>query len=55
MIKDGKVIIEDGEFRADHEGRLLHVAPEYDPDIEEVIRPFFEEYYTIRFANYPRG
>ncbi len=55
VIKDGKVIIEDGELRADHEGRLLHVAPEYDPGVEEVIRPFFEEYYTIQFANYPVG
>jgi formylmethanofuran dehydrogenase subunit A len=52
VIKDGELIIEDHEFRADHEGRFLHVAPEYDPKIEEVIRPFFEEYYSIRFNNY---
>lgn len=52
VIKDGELIIENHEFRRDHEGRILHVAPPYDPQIEEVIRPFFEEFYTIRFANY---
>jgi formylmethanofuran dehydrogenase subunit A len=53
LIKDGELIIENHEFVADHEGRVLHVAPDYDPQIEAVIRPFFEEYYTIRFNNYP--
>ena len=53
VIKDGDCVIEDHEFRADHEGRLLHVAPDYDPAIEQVIQPFFEDFYTIRFANYP--
>jgi formylmethanofuran dehydrogenase subunit A len=52
VIKDGQLIIEDYEFRADHEGRLLHVAPDYDPEIEKAIRPFFEEFYSIRFNNY---
>ena len=52
VIKDGEVIIADHEFRADHEGRILHVSPDYDPKIEEVIRPFFEEFYSIRFGNY---
>ena len=53
VIKDGRLIIEDHEFRADHEGRVLHVAPDYDPQITEVIRSFFEEFYSIRFNNYP--
>ena len=52
VIKDGEVIIEDHEFRAEHDGRILHVAPVYDRQIEQVIEPFFEDYYTIRFANY---
>ncbi len=55
VFKDGQMIIEDGEFRADHEGRVLHVAPAYDPKIEQVIRPFFEDYYTIQFDNYAVG
>ncbi|MGH8671533.1 MAG: formylmethanofuran dehydrogenase subunit A [Burkholderiales bacterium] len=52
VIKDGIAIIEDHEFRTDHEGRLLHVAPQYDAEIEKVIRPFFEDYYSIEFDNY---
>jgi formylmethanofuran dehydrogenase subunit A len=53
VIKDGEPVIEDHEFRAEHHGRVFHVAPDYDPAIEQVIQPFFEDYYTIRFANYP--
>lgn len=52
VFKDGQMIIEDSEFRTDHEGRILHVAPDYDPKIEQVIQPFFEDYYTIQFENY---
>ncbi|MCI0401171.1 MAG: formylmethanofuran dehydrogenase subunit A, partial [Gammaproteobacteria bacterium] len=52
VIKDGELIIENHEFRCDHEGRLLHVAPHYDPEIEQPIRAFFEDYYTIEFDNY---
>jgi formylmethanofuran dehydrogenase subunit A len=52
VIKDGQPIIEDHEFRADHQGRVLHVAPGYDPDIEKVVRPFFDDYYSIQFDNY---
>ena len=52
VIKDGELIIEDHEFKADWEGRVLHIAPDYDPKIVDVIRPFFEDYYTIQFNNY---
>ncbi len=34
-------------------GRTLWVQPSYDPAIEESIRTFFEQYYTIQFENYP--
>ncbi len=53
VIKGGELIIEDHEFRADSEGRVFHVAPDYDPAIEQVIQPFFEDFYSIQFANYP--
>jgi len=53
VIKDGELVIEDHEFRTEHAGRVIHVAPDYDPAIEQVIQPFFEDFYTIRFANYP--
>ena len=41
VLKDGELIIEDHEFLAEHEGRILHVAPEYDRKIEQVIEPSF--------------
>src|SRR5579885_152821 len=53
VIKDGRMIIADYEFRTDHEGRLLHVAPAYDAAIEQKLHPFFDDYYSIEFANYP--
>ena len=55
VIKDGHVIIEDGEFRAETQGRVLHVAPAYDADIEHVIRPFFDEFYSMQYENYSVG
>jgi formylmethanofuran dehydrogenase subunit A len=53
VIKAGELVIEDHEFRTDTEGRVFHVAPDYDPGVEQVIQPFFEDFYTIQFANYP--
>lgn len=52
VIKAGKLIIEDHEFVEDHIGRFLHTEPGYDPAIEDQIRPFFEDYYSIQFNNY---
>ena len=52
VIKDGGLVIEDHEFRAHQLGRILHVEPEFDPDIVAQIKPFFEANYSIRFENY---
>ena len=52
VIKAGKPIIEDHEFVDDHMGRFLHTEPPHDPAIEDQVRPFFEDYYSIRFNNY---
>lgn len=52
VIKSGKLIIEDHEFKQDHIGRVLHAEPDYDETIIESIRPFFEDYYSIEFDNY---
>ena len=45
-------MIADHEFTTDFYGKTLHSAPEYDSDIENSIRPFFDDYYSIRFDNY---
>lgn len=52
VIKSGELIIADHEFRSDHAGRILHVAPAYDEDIVGTVREFFENYYSIEFDNY---
>jgi formylmethanofuran dehydrogenase subunit A len=52
VLKSGIPIIADHEFRGDYTGRLLHITPEYDEKIEETIKPFFENFYTIEFDNY---
>lgn len=53
VIKSGEVLIEEGEIRSSPIGKTLHVAPQYDHDIETDIAAWFEQYYTIRFRNYP--
>ncbi len=52
VIKDGKIYIRNHEFCADHIGRVLHIEPEYDNAIEDQLRPFFSDYYSIQFENY---
>jgi formylmethanofuran dehydrogenase subunit A len=62
VIKNGRVVVEDGEVRLADEaangdssalGRLLHVTPDYDEECIPDIQKWFEESYSIRFRNYP--
>jgi formylmethanofuran dehydrogenase subunit A len=53
VIKDGFLLVEEGEIRHDHLGKTLHVTPEFDPDIEPTIADWFEQFYSIRYRNYP--
>jgi formylmethanofuran dehydrogenase subunit A len=53
VIKGGTRVVDNHEFSTDCEGRVLHVSPNYDRSIEARIRPFFEDYYSIQFENYP--
>src|SRR5260370_1243069 len=53
VIKGGEVVIEEGEIRKTVEGRSLVVHPTYEPEIEDYIRPLFQQYYTMSFDNYP--
>jgi formylmethanofuran dehydrogenase subunit A len=53
VIRSGEIIVEDGEIRRLHEGKLLHVAPVYDEGAVADIQEWFEKYYTIQFRNYP--
>jgi formylmethanofuran dehydrogenase subunit A len=53
VIKSGVVLVEDGDIRNEHLGKTLHVAPEYDAAIESQIAQWFEDFYSVRFRNYP--
>jgi formylmethanofuran dehydrogenase subunit A len=53
VIKNGVLVVEQGEIRAEVFGRTLHVAPQYDEGVLPDIRKWFEAYYTVQFANYP--
>jgi len=53
VIRAGQVVVEDGEIRSTPNGRLFHVAPEYDESNLTHIREWFEAHYTIQFGNYP--
>jgi formylmethanofuran dehydrogenase subunit A len=55
VIKSGRILVEEGEIREDHLGKTLHVAPDYDVALETDIANWFEQYYSIRFRNYPVG
>ena len=53
VIKSGIVVSEDGDLRGDYFGKTLHVTPAYDPGVIPDIQTWFEQHYTIQFANYP--
>jgi formylmethanofuran dehydrogenase subunit A len=53
VVRRGEVVVDDGELRADSEGCLFHVAPEFDEECLPDIQNWFEGNYTIRFRNYP--
>lgn len=55
VVKGGRVVIENGEFRAAPAGETLFAAPEYDRGVEDHVERWFEEMYTIRYRNYAVG
>jgi formylmethanofuran dehydrogenase subunit A len=53
VIKNGQVVVEEGEIRKTISGRGFVVQPTYDPQIEDYLRLVFQQYYTMSFDNYP--
>jgi formylmethanofuran dehydrogenase subunit A len=53
VIKAGRLLVEQGEIREAVTGKTLHVAPDYDREVETDIRAWFEDAYSIRWRNYP--
>ncbi|MBI4586979.1 MAG: formylmethanofuran dehydrogenase subunit A [Planctomycetes bacterium] len=53
VLKGGQVVVEEGAIRKVVDGREFIVHPSFDENIEEYLRPLFEQYYTMSFDNYP--
>jgi formylmethanofuran dehydrogenase subunit A len=53
VIKGGEVVVEEGDICKVVDGREFVVRPTYDQNIEDYLRPLFEQYYTMSFDNYP--
>jgi len=55
-MKDGEIVVKDGEIVAAPVGRTYWVNTRAPKDIEDVVVPevkkLFEDYYTVRFENY---
>ena len=53
VIKAGMLLIENDEFVSVYtDKKVLSVAPDFDESIEDVIKPFFDDFYSISFRNY---
>jgi formylmethanofuran dehydrogenase subunit A len=52
VIHRGEVVVDDGQIQPHTDGKLLHVAPEFDAACLPDIQRWFDDHYTIRFRNY---
>ena len=53
VLKGGEIVVEEGEIRHIVQGREFLVRPAYEPQIEDYLRPLFQQFYTMSFDNYP--
>ncbi len=53
VIKDGVLIVEEGQLRRAPAGRRLRVAPGYDDAVLADVRRHFDAYSSVSFDNYP--
>ena len=52
VIKDGVVVVKDGEIKKYTWGKTQVVKPEYDVGIEKRLKKYFDKYHTIALPNY---
>ena len=53
VIKAGEILVDQGEIRQTPIGKTLCVEPTFDEQLTPDIQAWFEQYYSIRFRNYP--
>ncbi|MBD3189232.1 MAG: formylmethanofuran dehydrogenase subunit A [Candidatus Heimdallarchaeota archaeon] len=56
-IKDGQIVVKDGEIIKDWQGRTFRVQPivpkDWEAQVQEAIQERFKKYYTVSLDNYP--
>ena len=52
VIKDGKIVVENGKIKKYIWGKTHTVKPEYDASIEKSLDKFFNKYHTMKLENY---
>ncbi len=53
VMKAGQLLIADHEFVSDYtDKKVLRVAPDYDKEVEKIIKPFFDDFYSVSYSNY---
>jgi len=53
VLKGGVLVVEEGQLRRAPAGHRLHVRPSFDQSVTHDIERYFDQYGTVRFANYP--
>ena len=52
VVKGGTLVVEEGELRRAPPGHRLYVRPAFDASVERDVERFFDEFGTVRFANF---
>jgi formylmethanofuran dehydrogenase subunit A len=55
VVKAGTLVVEEGQLRRAPAGRRLHVRPPFEQSVTRDIQRYFDQYGTVRFANYAVG
>jgi formylmethanofuran dehydrogenase subunit A len=53
VLKAGEIVLEDGDIREAPMGKEFIVNPAREENIDDFMRPLFEDCYTMQFENYP--
>lgn len=53
VLKEGEIIVREGEIVQSLEGKTLFVVPPEVGDVDPELRSDFEKYYTVEFENFP--
>ena len=53
VVKGGVLVVEEGQLRRAPTGHRLYVRPPFDQSVTHDIERYFDQYGTVRFANFP--